>query len=469
MIQITNQIKTKIVLSLLLLLLINTLLIAQIPDLRTRRISIKATESSFSTVLDELAEISGINIVIATDPSMTGPENEQRITVTLRDVSVETALSNIVRIVGLSYRYVGENTFIVGPRDRIREEVGERSYIIRLNHVQAEKMEKAFDSFGGKVTAIEGQNSLMVYANPETYSEIMQRIEQLDVPQMQIEIRARLIEVSINDSKRIGIDWSRLNSLKTIIAENPRNGAGVGLPWNYSDETGLLPHGDLYDLGKLPETQYFQKIDGFNDVGRFSRQLTAFDITLDWMMENNAAQLLTDTSVTAISGEEAEIFIGEIIPYVATDRENEYVVEREEVGISLRILASVNQDGFITVAVNPSASNVIGLIDGRLPRSRERRASTTVTVANGEKIHAGRLLSSDLINTTNKIPLLGDIPFLGALFRHKITVTQNTDLVIEITPRIINLAEEQYDFELDSRLGKELIKRKVDTEEEEEV
>ena len=467
MIQTSNQVKFKIVFCLLLLLLINTLLIAQAPDLRSRRISIKATESSFSAVLDELAEISGINIVIATDPSVTGPENEQRITVTLRDVSVETALSNIVRIVGLSYRYVGENTFIVGPRDRIREEVGERSYIIHLNHVQAEKMEKAFEAFGGKVTAIEGQNMLMVNANPETFSEIMQRIEQIDVPQMQIEIRARLIEVSINDSKRIGIDWSRLNSLKTIIAENPVNGAGVGLPWNYSDETGLLPHGDLFDFGKLPETQYFQKIDGFNDVGRFSRQLTAFDVTLDWMMENNAAQLLTDTSVTAINGEEAEIFIGEIIPYVATDRENEYVVEREEVGISLKILASVNQDGLITVAVNPSASNVIGLIDGRLPRSRERRASTIVTVANGEKIHAGRLLSSDLITTENKIPLLGDIPFLGALFRHKITINQNTDLVIEITPRIINLAEEQYDFDIDSRLGRELIKRKADTKDKE--
>ena len=466
MIQFTNQLKSKIVFVTLLFLLINVLLIAQAPDLRQRRISITAQESSFSSVLSELAAISGVNIIVASDPAAAAAsDQEQKISVSLKDVSVELALSNIVRSIGLSYRFVGENTFLVGPRDRIREEVGERSYIIELNHVQADRISKSFDSFGGQVTAIEGQNALMVYANPETYSEIMQRIAQLDVPQQHIEIRARLIEVSVNDSKRMGIDWSRLNRLTTIIAENPVNGEGVGLPWNYSDETGMLPHGDLYDFAKLPETQYFQKIDGFNDVGRFSRQLTAFDITLDWLLENNAAQLLTDARSTALNGEPADIFIGEVIPYVARDRENEYTVEREEVGIKLEILASVNNDGFVTVSLNTEASNVIGFIDGRLPRTRQRRANTTVTVPSGEKIHAGRLVSSDMINTTNKIPFLGDIPFIGGFFRHTVATAQNTDLVIEITTRIINIAEEQYEFDLDSRLGRELIRRKTDDDE----
>jgi hypothetical protein len=456
----TNQLKYKIVTTILLVLLINTLLIAQSQDLLQRRISITAIESSFSSVLTELAHLGGINIGIVSDPNVSGPENEQTINVTLNNVSVELALSSIVRLAGLSYRFVGENTFLVGPRDRIREEVGERSYIIELNHLQAESIQNSFDSFGGSVTAIEGQNALMVYANPETYSEIMQRINQLDVPQKQIEIRARLIEVSINDSKKIGVDWSRLNRLTTILAENPRNAEGVGLPWNYSDVTGALPHGDLYDFGKLPATQYFQKIDGFNDVGRFSRQLNAFDITLDWLLENNAAHLLTDATVTSRSGVSADIFIGEVIPFVSWDRENEFVVEREEVGIKLTILPTVNKDGFITVTVSPEASNVIGLIDGRLPRTRKRTLNTQVTVPNGQKIYAGTLVSSDLIVTTNKVPFLGDIPFIGGLFRHKVTTVQNTDLVIEITPRIINLAEEQYDFDIDNRLGRRLLQRK---------
>ena len=460
--EITKLTTTKIVFITLLFLLINVCLIAQAPDLRQKMISITATEASFSSVLTELANISGVNIVISSDPSLSGPDNELKINVTLKDVTVELALSNIVRAAGLSYRFVGENTFLVGPRDRIREEVGERSYIIELNHVQAEKVAKAFESFGGKVTAIEGQNALMVFANPETYSEIMQRITQLDIPQKLLEIRARLIEISITDSKKVGIDWSRLNRLTTIIAENPKNELGVGLPWNYSDETGLLPHGDLYDLGKLPENQYFQKINGFKDVGYMSRQLTAFDITLDWLLENNAAQLLTDVTVSSISGETGGIFIGDVIPYVSRDRENEYNVEREEVGIRLSILATVNKDGFITMVVEPEASNVTGFIDGRIPRTRMRTANTTVTVANGQKIFAGTLLSSDILTTTNKVPLLGDIPFLGALFKHKVSAVENTELVIEITPRIINVAEEQYDFELDERLGRHLIKRKVE-------
>jgi type IV pilus assembly protein PilQ len=465
MIQMSNQVKTRVVLVTLLFLFTSVVLIAQTPDLRQKRVSISAEEASVSSILTTLASLSGANIVVAADPARDG-ETTHPITVNLRDVPVEQALNLIVRSAGLSYRFVGENTFLVGPRERIREEVGERSYIINLNNVNAEKIQKSFETFGGRVTAIEGQNALMVFANPETYAEIIQRVEEMDVPQQQIEIRARLIEISINDTKKLGIDWSRLNKLTTIIAENPVTYSGVGLPWNYANVDDNLPHGQLADLYKLPESQYFQKIDGFNDVGYFSRQLTAFDITLDWLLENNAAQLLVDTRITALNGEFAEIFNGEIIPYITSANTEAIQVEREETGIKLGVKPSINKDGQITANIAPEVSSIIGLIGGTIPHTKQRKINTTVTVPNGQKIHVGGLLSSNLVTTTNKVPFLGDIPFIGRLFQHKYTEIRNTDLVIEITPRVINLADEQYDYELDSRLGRELIKKKTDEDQE---
>jgi type IV pilus assembly protein PilQ len=425
-----------------IMLMMSALLTAQTNDLRLRRISLSTTETPVASVLNTLSALSGCNIVISTDVGGGEDDRDMRVTVSLRDVPFEQALTSIVQSVGLSYKFMGENLILVGSKDKMRLEVGERSYIIPLNNISAEKIASTFDAFGGSVAAVPGQNALMVYANPETYADIIARIQEMDIPQQQIEIRVRLIEVSLNDTKRLGIDWSRLNHLTTIIAEDPVNANGIGLPWNYTDETGRLPHGSLQPFERLPEAQYFQRIDGFNNIGHFSRQLTAFDITLDWLLENNAAKLLTDARITAMNGEEAVFWVGEVIPFVVVDSDRNVQVEREETGIKLSIRPTINKDGQITASIEPEVSSVVDLVGGFVPRTKMRTLKTTVSVPNGQKIYAGGLLSSNLVTTTNKVPFLGDIPFIGGLFRHNYTAIQNTDLVIEITPRIINLAEE---------------------------
>jgi len=83
----------------------------------------------------------------------------------------------------------------------------------------------------GESTAIEGQNAILVRANPETFAEISKRVEEIDVPQKQIEIRARLIEISVSEAEKYGIDWSKLNKLTTILAEDAKSSIGTGLPY----------------------------------------------------------------------------------------------------------------------------------------------------------------------------------------------------------------------------------------------
>ncbi len=427
------------------------------PAALTTKVTFNADDATLSSVLNALSRLSGTNIVLATEQSADKEKEEKRVTINVKDVPVESAVSLVSRAVGLSYRVVGENTFLVGEKSKIMEESGERTHIVYLNNVDANKISKALEKSLDKVIPIEGQNALLMVCNPETFEHIEQVINQIDVAQDQIEIRVRLIEVSITNAKKFGIDWSRLNQLTTIIAEDPVNNTGAGLPYNYFDDTGSFPHGNAADFQKLPAYQYFQKINGFNDVGHFSRQLTAFDITIDWLLENNAAKLLTDTRVTALNGEEAEIHIGEVVPFVVIDSDKQVKVEKEIVGIILKVTPVVNKQGQITAHIAPEVSSVIDLVGGYVPRTKVRRVSSTVTVPNGHRINVGGLLNTTITQRTNKLPLLGDIPFIGRLFQHRSESIESTDLIMEITPRLVSIDQKYPEPKLDERLTRTLI------------
>ncbi|HOC94907.1 MAG TPA: secretin N-terminal domain-containing protein [Candidatus Cloacimonadota bacterium] len=424
----------------------------------TKPVTLNSIDEPLSSVLSTLARLSNTNIVLATDQAGgTDKDMEKRVTISIRDVPIETAVSLVARSTGLSYRVIGNNTFLVGTKQNISEEAGERSNIIYLNNLDAAKVSQALANSEGKIVPLEGQNALMVYGNPDTFNSIKELVESIDTEQKQIEIRVRLIEVSLTDSKKFGIDWSRLNHLTTIIAEDPVNASGAGLPYNFTDESGRLPFGDPTDFEILPDQQYFQRINGFDDIGHFSRQLTAFDITIDWLLENNAAKLLTDTRVTALNGVEAEIHIGEVVPFVVTDNDKQIQVEREEVGIMLKVIPTVNENGQITAQISPEVSSVTELVGGYVPRTKVRRISSTVTVPNEHKIIVGGLLNASITQKTSKLPLLGDLPIVGPLFQHRYEVVENNDLIMEITPRLVAIGEINPTPKVDERLTRTLI------------
>jgi type II secretory pathway component GspD/PulD (secretin) len=432
----------------------------------SKKVSYDADDATLSSIFTALARLSGANIVLAVDASTDKEKTDRKISVHIKDVQIEQAVSLVARSAGMSYRVIGENTFLVGEKAKIMEESGERTYVIPLNNIDAVKISKALANAPGRTVPIEGQNSLLLVGNPDTYDQIYSMIQSMDVPQKQIEIRVRLIEVIITSAKKYGVDWSKLNHLTTILAEDPVNGAGAGLPYNFTDETGYLPFGDPTDFEKLPEQQYFQRMNNFEDVGHFSRQLTAFDVTIDWLLENNAAKLLTDTRVTAMNGEQAIIHIGEVVPFVAKNTENDFQVENVNTGIILDVIPMINKDGQITAKISPEVSSIVDFVAGYLPRTKVRKVTSTVTVPDGKKIIVGGLLNSSITQKTVKLPLLGDIPILGKLFQHRYETTENTDLIMEITPRLITNDEIAKDPIVDERLSKRLIKFEGEEDEE---
>lgn len=457
------------ILSLIIMLIFSANIFAEgVSGLLKNKITLDAEDASISTIISTMARLSDCNIVLAMDTASKDEKSEEKlITIHIKEVPIEQALALVVKSIGLSYRLVGERTFIVGEKARIEEEIGERTYVLNLNYVDVNKIVDALKIMPGESIAIEGQNAILVRANPETFAEIMNRIEEIDVPQKQIEIQARLIEVSVSEAEKYGIDWSKLNRLTTILAEDAKSSNGTGLPYNFTDETGESPHGDLSPFAQIPEDQYFQRMEDLADVGHFSRQLTAFDITIDWLLENNAAKLLTDTRITALNGEEAEIHIGEIVPYIAEDNDKQIQVEREEVGIKLKVKPTVNSEGQITTRIEPEVSSVMELVGGYIPRTKVRKVTSTVTVPDGQRIFVGGLLSTTMSTTVNRVPLLSAIPLLGKLFQHKVKLLEKTDLIIEITPHVVTFDDTNIDYDIDEKLEKKLIEAKDSDNEQE--
>jgi type II secretory pathway component GspD/PulD (secretin) len=237
----------------------------------------------------------------------------------------------------------------------------------------------------------------------------------------------------------MGIDWSKISSYKTILAENGNpltDGGGSVVP---EEQTS----------GSIPVTMPFDRINGLFQKDKtgflpkyFSRQLTVFDLTLDLLQKNNQAEVLADSRLTTINGLEASIKLVDIVPYILSSGGvgGQVQVQREEVGIKLKILPTVNTDGYITVKVEPEVSTIFEFIgpDQNIPRVKSRTSSSTIRVKDGESIVIGGLLSNDRKQTTYKFPYLHRIPWLGKkLFTSKGVIDRKTDLIIQITPKIV--------------------------------
>jgi type II secretory pathway component HofQ len=187
---------------------------------------------------------------------------------------------------------------------------------------------------------------------------------------------------------------------------------------------------------------YFQRLGASDGGPRFSRQMTALDITLDMLLKDNKADILADSKLVTLNGREATIKMVDIVPYILSSGGvgGQVQVQREEVGIKLTVLPTVNTDGDITVRVEPEVASIFEFIgpNRNIPRVKSRSSSTTIRVRDGETIILGGLISKDKKNTVYKFPLLHRIPWLGKkLFTSTDIVDRKTDLIIQITPSVV--------------------------------
>ena len=390
-------------------------------------VTIHAEDAYLPGILVVLAKESGYNIV--TDPSV---NTQDKISIHLDEVPIEEAINLVVRAVGLGYEIVG-NSFLIADPKKLDKEVGITPHIIELKYADAMEVKELLSDLSKQIQVDVSGNKLLINTSPRKIAEIKEVVKEIDVPAIQVLLETRLIEVAMDIDEKLGIDWSKLGKYTSILGENAEalsEGAGSVVP-------------DPGTLGTLPVTAPFNRLNEDNLIpGKFSRQMTAFNVTLDFLLKDNKADILADSKLVTLNGREATIKMVDIVPYILSSGGvgGQVQVQREEVGIKLSVLPSVNTDGDITVKVEPEVASIFEFIgpDKNIPRVKSRSSSTTIRVRDGESIIIGGLISKDRKNTVYKFPLLYKIPWLGKkFFTSTDLVDRKTDLIIQITPSVL--------------------------------
>ena len=414
-------------------------------SINENNVTIHAEDANLSSILSIIAEDSDYNIV--TGPSVSVGK---KLTIHLDDIPILDALDLIIRASGLSYEVKGKS-ILVAESSKLNEEIGLIPHIIELKYANASEIKDLLKNITENITIDRSSNKLLIKASPKKIAEIENIITVMDIPALQIMLEARLIEVSSADEEKLGIDWSKLAQLTAIVAENASpldvGGGGSsgsllpGMTYIVDDLGNVIETFEPQTTGELPSQMYFQRINPNNSIG-FSRQMTAFDITLDMLIKNNEATVLADSKVVTLNGHPASISMVDIVPYILSSGGvgGQVQVAREEIGIKLDILPTVNTDGFITTQITPEVSSIYDFIgpDQNIPWVKKRVSTTTIRVHNEQSIIIAGLLSSDKRYETHKVPFLSSLPWIGKkFFTSTSEVERTTDLIIQITPRIV--------------------------------
>lgn len=430
--------------ALVLSLIAQTPVRAQGDDALQKLVTIDADDAFLPSVLSILAIESGFNIV-------TGPQvnQEERISIHLKDTPIEQAMNLVVRAAGLSYEIVGKS-FLVAPAKQLQEQVGLNSYVIDLQYTDAPTVAKMLSKMCEDITIDSTGNKLLAVTSPKVLADIQRVIEEVDVPPLQIVLECRMIEVTVDNDEALGLDWNRLSTIQTVISENPVDQFGNAVN---SEGTSALSGIDPSVRGRLPAQMPFFPLET-RRLGYWTKQATAFEIAIDALMKTGRAEVLANTSVATLNNKEASIQVVDEIPYVARSGGvgGQVQIDQVVVGVILRVTPKINADGYITTSIEPELSSIFQFLessDTQLPWVKRRTSSTTIRIKDGETVVIGGLLGVESSKTEHRFPFLGDIPFLGSLFRHKTTVTRKTDLIIQVTPHIIGTG---YALELPQRV-----------------
>ena len=177
---------------------------------------------------------------------------------------------------------------------------------------------------------------------------------------------------------------------------------------------------------------------------------------LNALQTDQRFEVLSTPRIFTANNSQAEINISQSIPYVLSQREDTngnltYNYSFQDVGIVLNVTPRITADGYVTMEVTQTANDLQGYTSFNAPIVNQRQAETTVSVKDGETIVLGGIIRNTVTSTVKKIPLLGDIPILGNLFKSKEKTDSKTELLVFLTPRIVRDPEQAKKLRLDSQ------------------
>lgn len=284
-----------------------------------------------------------------------------------------------------------------------------------------------------QVTPDPSTNALVIVASPQDFEVISQIIEKLDIVREQVLVEMLIMEVTEESLREIGIDWATMD---TVVSDSIR-GFGV---------TNLGPRVD-YMAGTS---------EGLN-VGAWKETQDGVQIgaILHALQNESGVNILSTPSILTSNHRTAKIVVGENRPFVtdaritesteATDATVIKSYEYKDVGITLEITPHVSQSGLIRLEVDSEFTKLtenVTTLSEDTPITAKRSAQTVVTMGSGATIVIGGMIRDDTTKAVTKIPLLGDLPLVGALFQNQRDLVQKTNLLLFITPHIMSSQED---------------------------
>ncbi|CDQ51296.1 putative fimbrial assembly protein [Vibrio anguillarum] len=411
-------------------------------------ISINFQDIPVRNVLQLIADYNAFNLVVS--DSVTG-----NLTLRLDGVPWQQVLDIILQVKGLDKRVDG-NVILVAPKEeldlrekqqlekaRLAEELGDlRSEIIKINFAKASDIAQMIGGEGavsmlserGSISIDERTNSLLIRELAENIVVIRQIVESLDIPVKQVQIEARIVTVNEGNLDELGVRWG-------FTSTNGNNTAGGSIESN------------LFQVGKLGESTL--PVDDFLNVNLAATSANAssiafqvaklgsdmlLDLELSALQRESKAEIISSPRLITTNKKPAYIEQGTEIPYLESSSSGATTVAFKKAVLSLKVTPQITPDNRLVLDLSVTQDrpgDIVKTGTGEAVAINTQRIGTQVLVNNGETVVLGGIFQHSVNNTVDKVPLLGDLPLLGALFRRSYEQVGKSELLIFVTPKVV--------------------------------
>ena len=310
-------------------------------------------------------------------------------------------------------RFYNQNDITLISNEQISSKKKEDLLIVKLSYAYANELKKALQNIFGidKLAVDTITNAILFKGSTSDGLRLQKAISVLDVPTKQVTLEAKVIALSKEDSKNLGINWN----------------------WDKIPQNEDNQNNNSYDEN-----------DSSNNFGgnfKFWRGYSfKFNATLNALIAKGKAKILATPSIITIPGKEASIFIGDHIP-VQTEKHNSTgsytTTEYIDAGIKLAFTPIVSKDGkMVTASVHTEVSTPSLVSEMKNYRITSRTADTNVRMLNGETLVIGGLINEEEMKSMQKVPLLSNIPIFGELFKNRSKRKAKTEVIMFLTPHI---------------------------------
>ena len=427
------------------------------PQYTGEKVSLSFQSIDIRSLLQIIADVAGTNMVVS--DSVTG-----EIAMRLQNVPWDQALDIILRTKGLGMRQQG-NVMIVAPlaelaeRDKIEAEAEKqkvelaplRSELIQVNYAKVADVaallksgENSILSERGRVSIDDRTNTLLVLETREKINEIRTLVARLDIPVRQVLIESRIVIANNDYSKELGARFG--------VSAVRRNGNNGIISTSGSAEANNTSVNDYLNNGGFPVSPGALN-DRFNvnlpaasdSAGKIALALLGknylVDLELSALQAEGRGEIISTPRVITSNAKQASIEQGVEIPYQEAASSGATSVSFKKAVLSLNVTPQITPDDRIIMdlAVNNDSvgATFTGAGGSQIPSIDTRKVTTQVLVENGQTVVLGGIYQQENRNSVSKIPLLGDIPILGAAFRNRTTVNNRDELLVFVTPRIL--------------------------------